>query len=1367
MNAAKIFLAGLIFALVFSFTAAHAEDVDSYFSWEIKNLDDYQKYDALFKDVSPSDEVSPRNEIYKRISLGRYYEALLLCSMSEVYQKIVLGTNYFDESFTELTAKLYLETDELDAAERKIIFLLNNAPDNLTKVRASILKVDLLNRRGNYREAFQTAQEVENLLKSTPDDKLTLINLSRAARACNGLEDINTSLKIVNAIYPAIQTTFGENSVEMSYLASTLIELCLKTKDYEKGKGWLNFKESQANKNANANLPAVAEIETEAAKFYFETNDTARGKEMLSKALTSADSCSERNYLFESLKLYKEINSVAAKYLDENNPLVLNSEFGLAYVKSNAGDFLQATEFYEKNLPKFKKRFGEENGDTLDMMDTLGENYLLLGRYVDAKKLLEENLSVCQKHFGDNAGRTIENKIDLARVYYRMGRYNTADKLLDDIQAQNAERFAQSPAPEFVYRLWFAKADGACRRGDVVKYAEYLQNIKALLRKDNPQSYSELDINGKEIELILELSKLLSMEGLAYNNAEFESSIVNIAGIVGVSNPKILEMMNATAETYILYGNLKEAERYVNRILKLNRTHFGGNNLCEWRALTTQAKIRRAEKNFPESLKLDNQALQIAETVCGKNSLERLQSMDALAADHAEAGNFTEAIKIRERALAQYKKILEEDDAISIQMKTNLAEDYIAAKRYPEAVKLCDETLALQQIPPNANNHISFFPIATELIRVKATAQKLSGDDANAYANYKNLIQAYEARRAAAAQINPSLSNAENKSKWFAQVVPVYKDAAAVAASDKVGDVTFAFGLTELCRGRNLVDRFNDVLVAKEYLLTPSEKQKLAEYQQFADACRNVSEYAAAKDDDILFLYAEQVYHNLRALAERYKGDLREKYSANVKPKNFQNRPQALNQLEEFGFKMNYTSVKSDDENLNLYLDELVKTNVWERPTIWSWDKLMENFDVEKNRKAIPNGACLVEFMKISDDSLLVTFLRNKDELHTANIPVDKNFFDSCRLYHEMNSYPDFQAMNRDRKYLWQTGGGEYIINDRLTAPVVGAKPVNDNDSWLNLRHEISVALSAKLMPTLEKFAGDASYWIISPDAELNLVPFETLLYHEKFLVESKDVSYVPSLTVLNLMKNRERKNSYLGRSKELFAMGDAIYGESGSSNLRGSQSDFFRKLRNNPDEKIDLSELKWNNLPDTARELENVSNLFGSKEIFRREQVTEKNLRELNARGELSKYKYLLFSTHGIFIPERPELSSIVLSQRFNDLDTDGYVTVGEWLGYNLNSDLVYLSACESGLGDYQAGEGIVGIPYALTMAGNKDTVMSLWKVEVTATTEFTSAVFEKLSREQSEVSALNETKREFLRGHVEKFKSPSVWAAFLLYGI
>jgi len=100
-----------------------------------------------------------------------------------------------------------------------------------------------------------------------------------------------------------------------------------------------------------------------------------------------------------------------------------------------------------------------------------------------------------------------------------------------------------------------------------------------------------------------------------------------------------------------------------------------------------------------------------------------------------------------------------------------------------------------------------------------------------------------------------------------------------------------------------------------------------------------------------------------------------------------------------------------------------------------------------------------------------------------------------------------------------------------------------------------------------------------------------------------------------------------------------------------------------------------------------------------------------------------------------------------------------------NLRSDLMVLSACESGLGKNMRGEGVMGLPYALYVAGNKNTLMTLWKVLDDSTAEFSERFFTKLKRGMDQVEALTETKREFLQS--DKYKRPLFWAPFVLYGI
>ena len=849
MNELKKFFIGLFISLTFHFFAvAHAEEVDLYFTWEIKNYDDYAqsnlaiygididkvndvahdeaKNKLLAYDINIGDIDGTRDKLYEMIIKGDYYNAAMLCEMIAVYQKILFGLDFFDESLTELTAKLYLITDELDVAERKIKFLSENAGNNLTKIRALNLESDLFNRRGNYREALQVTDEVAALLESTPDKNLDLINQARIARAYCGLGETQKSMQLAEKILSQLQNNFGTADIETLELMSTVVENHLKTKHNNDGlKILLKKFQIAREKYGSDNLIILSKIIMELANYYFEIEDFARGEEFLNSILIFVTKSVDEENNHDALQIYKTLNETATKYLDGNNAIVLKSELGLARMNNTVGNIPQSIELCKKNLPKFKKVFGEKSDEILSLMKILSDDYLLLGKYADAKKIAEMRLNVCKNNFEEHDVRTISGTIDLANIYYRMGKYTTADKLLNNINvSQNNEIFKDNP--EIVYALWFNEYFGERMKGGNI--LNYVDSYKICIELEEKGFLNISDT----ITLDLETLRLFSILGGPSDIADIKLGLINIAKILlSEHHPKILEMMNAIAESYVEYGKFKDAERYANQILKLSKTYLGENNLCEWMALSTLAKVRRAEgkllpdeerlKAFSDALELDNQALKIAEKVCGKNSLEKMQSLDAMASDHAAIGNFVEAIKIREQTLAQYKKILEYSDAITIQMMTNLAENYVAAKRYADAIKLCDDTLALQKVPVYIGEQISMYNSVGDLFRIKATAQKFLGDNINAYSNYRKLIQDYEGKRALSVQIS---SSPESKSKWFSGIVPVYKDAASVAVSDKVDNTTFAFYCTEFCKGRNLIDRFDDVLVTKDYLLNVTKR---------------------------------------------------------------------------------------------------------------------------------------------------------------------------------------------------------------------------------------------------------------------------------------------------------------------------------------------------------------------------------------------------------------------------------------------------------------------------------------------------------------------------------------------------------------
>jgi CHAT domain-containing protein len=315
----------------------------------------------------------------------------------------------------------------------------------------------------------------------------------------------------------------------------------------------------------------------------------------------------------------------------------------------------------------------------------------------------------------------------------------------------------------------------------------------------------------------------------------------------------------------------------------------------------------------------------------------------------------------------------------------------------------------------------------------------------------------------------------------------------------------------------------------------------------------------------------------------------------------------------------------------------------------------------------------------------------------------------------------------------------------------------------------------------LKDIIKDKSHWIISPSGPLALIPFETLRFEgeKQPVIVQHQISYVQSLSVLAMLQKRDKAYKSIKKRGSLFAMGAPIYQQAGISDSenakRGkpSQTDFKiaeSLVRGSGDytRAFGQLELKWKNLPGTLEELKQLEKLFKGQKprIYKQTDATETKLQSLNKQGVLAQYRYLVFSAHGYLSPQVPVLSSLVLGQMDNPEGIDGYVTAGEWPGYDLKSDLMVLSACETGLGEVVGGEGVMGLPYALFVAGNKNTLLTLWSISDNITTEFMTSFFRKLKAGKGQIEALTATKREFLNKG-EPYNNPKYWAAFVLYGV
>jgi CHAT domain-containing protein len=142
-----------------------------------------------------------------------------------------------------------------------------------------------------------------------------------------------------------------------------------------------------------------------------------------------------------------------------------------------------------------------------------------------------------------------------------------------------------------------------------------------------------------------------------------------------------------------------------------------------------------------------------------------------------------------------------------------------------------------------------------------------------------------------------------------------------------------------------------------------------------------------------------------------------------------------------------------------------------------------------------------------------------------------------------------------------------------------------------------------------------------------------------------------------------------------------------------------------------------------------------------------------------------------------------VVLAQDEGRKD-DGFLTVGEVYGLELDSDLVTLSACGLGLGKMERGEGVIGLTRAFMYAGTPAVTVSLWSVSDTATAKLMEHFYENLASGMSRDRALQHAQITMIHEAQTNAGSegrglqianaqikvtpdhPYFWAPFVLYG-
>lgn len=404
----------------------------------------------------------------------------------------------------------------------------------------------------------------------------------------------------------------------------------------------------------------------------------------------------------------------------------------------------------------------------------------------------------------------------------------------------------------------------------------------------------------------------------------------------------------------------------------------------------------------------------------------------------------------------------------------------------------------------------------------------------------------------------------------------------------------------------------------------------------------------------------------------------------------------------------------------------------------------------------VPAGGLYLGYI-VRGTSVAAWTADERGALHFHDLGDVPHLTDAVEALRRVSSYRGGfrQLLSEEKLRVWQVPDGSIRLLDARALPPPGSTAVTREADLVRF-------LSARLLTPLAGMLRGRQKLIVSPDGALAQLPFELLELDGQRVLEAVDLHYTQSLSVY--LMARDQQNAYRGmsRSKDLLALGNPAYEDSPepASQRRAT-------LRQQPlqsEHQLKEAKLAWASLPGTEEEVRLLQRLIPNSDTYLGLAASEATLQGIAARGELRNYRYLHFAVHGHLSTDNPSLSSLVLSQKDLADGTDGYVTAAEWPAYELRSDLTVLSACDTGLGQSVSGEGVMGLPFALFVAGNVNTVLSLWPVLDAVAPVFMEKFFARLQAGQSASQALMATKREMARA--PQTRHPANWAPFILVG-
>ena len=965
------------------------------------------------------------------------------------------------------------------------------------------------------------------------------------------------------------------------------------------------------------------------------------------------------------------------------------------------------------------------------------------GKYTEAVPIAQEAVQVAEAAFGSDHPNVATSLNFLANLYHLQGKYTQAQPLYQ--RALGIDEKALGPEHPYV--------------------ATSLYNMAALYKAQ-----------GKYAE-----AEPLYLRSLAIREKA-----------LGPNHPDVASSLNNLAALYYSQGKYAEAEPLYQRSIAITEKAQGPDNPHLATLLSNLASLYLAQGKYSHAEPLLKRALGIVEKVFGPNHPVLVNILNNLAAVSSDQGKHPQAESLYQRALAIQEKALGPEHPSLATILNNLAFLYHTLGRYSQAEPLYQHSLAIQQKAlgpqhPDVAHSLNFLAglyadqgkyvqaeplfLLALAIRERALGSE-HGDVANSLSNLASLYYA-----------QGKLVEAESLSKRGLTIL----EKALGPDHPKVGVILINLALLYYSQGlpnqaephfdrciQNLVKQF------EQHFSYMSEKERLgfldtvsSDFPAYFSFCLTYREQLAdlaGKMYDVVLWHKGFIAQSVAAVRAQIEtsGDrdalaLLDQLTAKKtqlahlltsEPKNPEAWRKQIAQLEE---------------EANDLEKELVR-----RSAGLAEQKTLARVTWRDVQKALKPGEAAVEFLRF--------------RYHDGKKWTETTYYVALVVTPE-STMPGLivlgEAKNFEKAPLRQYRAGVGLAR---------GEPAREQQPPAEGEKKAPVSFFDAFWKPLEPALTSAKRIYLSPDGVLNQVSLGVVPDADgKLLIERYDLRVVNSTK--DLLRDKRATatafavlignpafdlNEATQRTAARSLQKSGVVGGAPVGVARGSMS---RELRGGA----------LLPLPATQVELEQIAALLGQQkwqvQLYTDQQALKESIKRVR------QPRVLHVATHGFFLPDQerklsdrpddrpsgledPMLRSGLFFAGANrtlagqptppDLD-DGILTAYEATGLNLQgTELVVLSACETGLGQVAAGEGVFGLRRALQVAGADAVLMSMWSVPDRETQELMTLFYTKWLAGKDKHQALREAQVELRETVKARYGQdlPYYWGAFVLVG-